>query len=95
MAPMSRCYVDEMQEIFDEINAELVKTKQRVIKKRDWHEVLSTFTPNTIRPHWVNECFRKSFFDQLNATKVQTAVEEHLASLSITRTVTLICSDNK
>jgi len=95
MTPMSRCYVAEMQEIFDEINAELVKTKQRVIKKRDWHEVLSTFTPNTIRPHWVNECFRKSFFDSLNATKVQTAVQEQLALLNITRTVTLTCSEKR
>lgn len=89
---MSRSYVADVQQILDEINAVLVENKKQVIKRNNWHQVLSSFTPNRIRPHWVNECFRKSYFDALSAQMVQKAMEEHLNSLGLSRGINLISS---
>jgi len=88
---MQKCYVDKVDEILDEINVKLVKNKKKTIKKADWHTSLSTFTPNVIKPHWINECFRKNHFESLNSMKVKTAIEEQLISLEIKKSVSLIC----
>jgi hypothetical protein len=91
---MSRCYVADVPGILNDINNALVVNKQKPIKKNDWHMILSAFTPNKIKPHWINECFRKSPFEELNAKIVKISIEEHLASIDLNRDVHLTSSED-
>ena len=90
---MPECYVKDVQKILDEINTTLIKNNEKAIKRADWHTKLSLLTPNTILPHWVNECFRKKPFNALNAAKVETAIREHLKALGMSRDVNIVCID--
>lgn len=90
---MPRCYVDEIEKILEEINIKLIKDKKKIIKKAAWHSVLNSFTPNIVKPFWINECFRKNHFESLNAMQVKTAIEAQLKSLGINRDVKIICID--
>ena len=70
------CYIENLDQIFNEINTVRIKAKERTINTSNWSSTLSGLTNNDVKQNWIRLMLRMECVPRLKAMKLLTAINE-------------------